>query len=212
MIKPEAADLQKYLASDSVVDWTSPQVSAKASELTGRLQSDVAKAQCLFEWVRDEIPHSADIDNDVVTCAASEVLRAGTGICFAKSHLLAALLRATGIPAGFCYQVLTRNPPLLGRVLHGFNGVFLPSIGQWVRVDARGNTGQINAQFGIEEERLAFLVNASKGEFTYDGIFACPAPEVVRVLRQFASRTEMWPHLPQRLEDEGVQQSAAGDA
>ena len=30
---------------------------------------------------------SADINEDVLTCSASEVLKAGHGICFAKSHL-----------------------------------------------------------------------------------------------------------------------------
>lgn len=199
MIEPETTDLQSYLASDPVVDWSSPSVSAKAAEITRGLQSEVAKAQRLYGWVRDEIPHSKDINSDVVTCSASEVLRAGTGICFAKSHLLAALLRPTGIPAGFCYQVLTRDAPLDGYVLHGLNGVFLPSFGRWVRLDARGNTGQVNAQFGMETDQLAFPADASKGEFTYASVFACPAPEVVRVLRQFRSRMEMWPHLPQRL-------------
>lgn len=31
----------------------------------------------------------------------------GSGICYAKSHLLAALLRANKIPAGFCYPRLS---------------------------------------------------------------------------------------------------------
>ncbi|WP_338430147.1 transglutaminase domain-containing protein [Synechococcus elongatus] len=30
-----------------------------------------------------------------------------TGYCYAKSHLLVALLRACSIPAGFCYQRLS---------------------------------------------------------------------------------------------------------
>ncbi len=35
--------------------------------------------------------------------------QAGTGICLPKCHLLAGLLRAQDIPAGFRYQVLTRD-------------------------------------------------------------------------------------------------------
>jgi len=54
-------------------------------------------------------PSHPRCQRDVVTCSASEVLREGTGICFAKSHLLAALLRAVGIPAGLCYQVYQRS-------------------------------------------------------------------------------------------------------
>lgn len=48
------------------------------------------------------------------------------GICFAKSHLLAALLRCKSIPAGFCYQKLIlddETAPVLiyheKEVLHG---------------------------------------------------------------------------------------------
>lgn len=43
---------------------------------------------------------------ETVTWRASDVLRRGTGLCFAKAHLLAALLRAVGVPCGLCYQVL----------------------------------------------------------------------------------------------------------
>lgn len=60
-----------------------------------------------IDFVRDQIRHSADYRPNPVTCKASEVLRHGTGYCYAKSHLLAALLRANGVPAGLCYQRLS---------------------------------------------------------------------------------------------------------
>ena len=91
---PEADDVSEYLVSDAIIDWESPAVREKALELTGSLSDEVAKARCLYEWVRDNISHTADAGLDIVTCRASEVLHHGTGICFAKSHLLAALLRA----------------------------------------------------------------------------------------------------------------------
>jgi transglutaminase-like putative cysteine protease len=71
-----------------------------------------------------------------VTCSASQVLLHGTGFCYAKGHLLAALLRANAIPVGSCYQRLRidgTGPPFC---LHGFNSVHLPAIG-WYRIDAR---------------------------------------------------------------------------
>ena len=79
-----------------------------------------------YEYVRDMISHSADISADTVTCSASEVLKAGHGICFAKSHLLAAILRSKSVPAGFCYQKLIlddETAPVL--IYHGLNGVYL---------------------------------------------------------------------------------------
>lgn len=46
------------------------------------------------------IKHSWDVQDKRVTKTAAEVLEQGVGICWAKSNLLAALLRANGIPAG----------------------------------------------------------------------------------------------------------------
>ena len=188
--------LQDYLAATDVIDWQHPAVRDASSDIVAGQCDEVEKARCLFEWVRDHIPHSADIDADVVTCTASEVLRHGTGICYAKSHLLAALLRAQHIPAGFCYQVLRRDAASERMVLHGLNGVYLPSLGRWIRVDPRGNVGDIDAQFSLTEERLAFPVEAQHGEYTYAEIFAAPAAIVLEVLRGFRNRTVMWPHLP----------------
>lgn len=165
-MKPESQDLKDYLVSDAIVDWESPEVQRRAVDLTGSLTDEVEKARRLYEWVRDAIPHSNDAGLQVLTCTASEVLRHGTGICFAKSHLLAALLRAVGIAAGFCYQVLRLNPPVNNElVMHGFNGVYLASLGRWIRVDARGNTGSIDARFSVDRERLAFDMDPAAGEF-----------------------------------------------
>lgn len=186
-------NLSEYLAVTPVIDWNVAIVANKAKELTANLQDDVTKAQHLFEWVRDNIPHSKDIDADVVTCSASEVLEVGTGICFAKSHLLAAMLRAVGIPTGFCYQVCVSDD---SKTLHGLNGIYLASINRWIRVDPRGNTGEIDAQFDLKVERLAFPPNAALGEFVYEEIWANPVPEVIAVLTKFKSRRQMWKYLP----------------
>ncbi len=199
-MNPESDDMNEYLVSDAVVDWRSPEVQQKALELTQSLSDEVSKARCLYEWVRDSIFHSDDAGLDVVTCTASEVLLHGTGICFAKSHLLAALLRAVNIPAGFCYQVLRLDPPVDDEpILHGFNGIYLASLGRWIRVDARGNTGGINAQFSINKEQLAFATDPQADEFIYDTIFAAPVGSVVDRLRMYDNRSELWQDLPQSL-------------
>jgi len=197
---PESDDLNDYLVSDAVVDWKTPEVHRKALELTQAFSGEIDKARCLYEWVRDAIPHSNDAGLDIVTCTASEVLHHGTGICFAKSHLLAALLRAVAIPAGFCYQVLRLDPPTDNEpVLHGFNGIYLASLKKWIRVDARGNTGGINAQFSIDEEQLAFAMDPLADEFIYEAIFAAPVSSVVNRLKMYKTRTELWQDLPQSL-------------
>jgi transglutaminase-like putative cysteine protease len=197
---PESDDLSEYLVSDAIVDWQTPAVRQKALELTQSLSDEVDKACCLFEWVRDNIPHSNDAGLDIVTCTASEVLHHGTGICFAKSHLLAALLRAVLIPAGFCYQVLRLDPPVDNEpVLHGFNAIYLTTLDKWIRVDARGNTNGINAQFRIEKEQLAFAMDPLADEFIYETIFAAPVNSVVNRLKMYKTISELWLDLPQSL-------------
>jgi transglutaminase-like putative cysteine protease len=197
---PESDDLSEYLVSDAIVDWQTSAVREKALELTLPLADEVAKARCLYEWVRDTISHSDDAGIETVTCTASEVLQHGTGICFAKSHLLAALLRAVNIPAGFCYQVLRLDPPVDNEpVLHGFNAIYLATLDKWIRVDARGNTNGINAQFSIKKEQLAFAMDPLADEFIYETIFAAPVSGVVSRLKMYKSRSELWLDLPQSL-------------
>lgn len=190
------APLERYLQATATIDADHPAIVERAQEITAGLRGDVEQAQALFVWVRDTIPHSHDIKAQVVTCSASQVLKAGTGICFAKSHLLAALLRASGIPAGLCYQVFRRDPPQEGFGLHGLNALYLRSLDRWLRVDPRGNTGKIDAQFGLETEQLAFPVRTDLGEFVYEAIYADSALEVVDVLSSYDHFDEMWENLP----------------
>ncbi|MDR4496075.1 MAG: transglutaminase-like domain-containing protein [Nitrospirales bacterium] len=198
-LTPDSDDIAAFLQSTDVIDWKHVEVRRKSDSLTMGASTINEKVRALFEWVRDEIPHSKDADLDVVTCRASEVLKAGTGICYAKSHLFAALLRAQRIPAGFCYQVLRHDPPLNGIVLHGISGVYMRENKEWLLLDPRGNTNGCNAQFGIQDDGLAFQTDDNFGEFTYPTVYHCPAPVVVNILQAYKSREEMWPHLPSSL-------------
>jgi transglutaminase-like putative cysteine protease len=201
-MKLQSPHLADYLKSTPIIDWQTPTLIAQTEALTSHLTDETAKARTLFEWVRDTIPHSSDLGTDVVTCTASDVLQQQTGLCYAKSHLLAAMLRCTGIPAGFCYQVFRRDPPYHGLALHGLNGLYLPSLGRWIRVDPRGNTGTIDAQFSLTEEHLAFPIEPHRGEFIYETIYTDPAPAVVAVLRAFTSLHALWPYLPELFTEE----------
>ena len=144
--------MEAFLRATEIIDWQQPLVQAQARSLAAATSLETAR-RC-FEWVRDEIRHSHDYALNPVTCRASEVLEAGTGYCYAKSHLLAALLRANGIPAGLCYQRLIAYEE--GQYsLHGLNAAYLPEFG-WYRLDARGNKPGVDAQFVPPVERLAF--------------------------------------------------------
>ena len=58
----------------------------------------------IYLFVRDEISHSWDVQDKRVTISASDVLREGVGICWAKANLFAALLRVNGVPAEFSIE------------------------------------------------------------------------------------------------------------
>ncbi len=186
--------MNEYLQSTAVIDWQHPEVVNHARSLASGCEGPAEIIRRCFAWVRDEIKHSHDHGLQPVTCSASEVLRVGSGICFAKSHLLAALLRANGIPTALCYQRLRCDDEGTAFSLHGLNAVHLPEYG-WYRIDARGNRADVNAQFTPPIERLAFQVSAS-GEAEIPGFFADPLPEIVAALTSHSSMDELWKHLP----------------
>ena len=156
-------------------------------------ETSMAIAKVCFEWVRDEIYHSSDYQMNPITCRASDVLKYKTGFCFAKSHLLAALLRANQIPAGFCYQRLSIDDKGAPYSLHGFNAIHLPEIG-WYRVDARGNKEGINAQFTPPQERLAYNTQFPE-EADFQTILAEPLEIVVEALQAHNTRYDILRNL-----------------
>src|SRR5687767_988066 len=116
-----ASSMDAYLRSTEIIDWQHPDVVAQARMLSDATSDVLTVAKRCFEWVRDEVRHSRDYGLRPVTCTASEVLKERSGYCYAKSHLLAALLRANGISAGLCYQRLSRDDNGAPYVLHGLN-------------------------------------------------------------------------------------------
>ena len=200
MMKAFSEDINEYLKCDEVIDFYYNDVSKLADQLYSESESETEFVKMAYEYVRDMISHSADISADTVTCSASEVLKAGHGICFAKSHLLAAILRSKSVPAGFCYQKLIlddETAPLL--IYHGLNGVYLREYGKWIRLDARGNKPGVNAQFSIDSEMLAFPIRPEKGEVDVPVIYADPDTEIVKTLQSYGLRSELWDNLPMKL-------------
>ena len=200
MIVPYTNDIEKYLEYSNIIDYTTKSIADLAESLFTKSNDTMDYIKNAYEYVRDRISHSADAGEDVITCSASEVLAAGHGICFAKSHLLAALLRKKGIPCGFCYQKLIlddETAPVL--IYHGLNGVYLEEYKKWIRLDARGNKEGVNAQFSVDTEQLAFSVRPDKGEEDDFVVYPEPDVEIVRALRVNRTRTELWENLPTKL-------------
>lgn len=186
--------MHQYLESTEYIDWKSPEVMAKARSLADGAESLELIAEKCFVFVRDQIKHSWDYECDPVTCKASDVLRYGTGYCYAKSHLLAALLRANGIPAGLCYQRLTISDDKPPFCLHGLNAVYLERHG-WYRIDARGNKTSVAAEFSPPTEHLAFPI-VSDGETDLPEIWAEPIVPVLDVLLTKKTYRQVADNLP----------------
>lgn len=189
-------DLSGFLGSTGVIDHEHPAVRTLARRLAGGTTGYTEIAEQCFLFVRDEIRHSGDFRHNPVTLKASEVLEHRTGFCYAKSHLLAALLRANGIPAGLCYQRLAFSTISQPFALHGLNAVFLPEYG-WYRIDARGNKPGIDTCFAPPVEHLAY-VPEGPGERDLPGIFAEPFLEVVEALTRCRDYREILKNPPDR--------------
>ncbi len=61
-MKLESTNMEDYLVSDMIVDWKTPTVHRKALELTRSTSHEVDKARLLYEWVRDNILHSVQVE------------------------------------------------------------------------------------------------------------------------------------------------------
>ncbi|MBM7442914.1 transglutaminase family protein [Streptomyces sp. HB132] len=193
-----APDISSYLADDEVIDHRHPLVREASERLGAETVDAYAYASAAYEFVRDTIPHSMDSGDPRVTWRASDVLAARTGICFAKSHALTALLRAAGIHAGLCYQRLTGSDDAR-LIVHGLVAVRLPGWGRWVRQDPRGNTGGVDARFSASEERLAWVTRSQFNEMDYPVVYDVPHPAVLHALRSSGSRDELSLKLPTAL-------------
>lgn len=197
----ESDRLEDYLLELKEVNYSHPLIQAKAEQLFNPSQTDIEKAKIAYEFVRDKISHSWDIQSTRITCNAADVLTYNEGICYAKSNLLAALLRSQGIPTGFCYQrLMLFDKPEKGYCIHALNAVFMQSMDKWVRLDARGNKTGIHAQFSLSEEMLAFSIQEELGEKDYPLIYAKPHPKTIAVLEEQHDAKEMYTrHLPESL-------------
>ena len=199
---PQSTHLEDYLCELDVVDYSHPSVQEALAQVAASFDSpETERVRRAYVFVRDHIHHSADIQSPQVTCSASEVLAYGVGLCYAKSHLLAALLRAQGIPTGFCYQHLTLGEtPEQGYALHGLNAVYFAAEDRWIRLDARGNKPGVLAEFSTSEERLAYVVQPALGEIDYPTIYTQPHHIVIKALREHDNCLDLCArHLPDRL-------------
>jgi len=186
--------MTNFLKETNIIDYSNPEIQKLAISLSINSKTDTKIAKNCFEYVRDNIRHSGDHKDNITTCKASEVLKHKTGWCYAKSHLLAALLRANNIPTGFCYQRLSCSEYKKDiYCLHGLNAIYLKDYG-WYKVDARGNKDGVDAQFNPPIEKLAFI--PEKNEFDLPKIYEEPLEVVINSLQKYKTYEDMINNFP----------------
>lgn len=182
--------MSPFLRATMIVNWDHPEVLALASYLAKQGDQPQALIARTFEWVRDQIEHSWEYQKDTVPLKASDVLVNKHGCCFAKSHLLAALLRANGVSTGFAYQRVDNEWGPSAFRLHGFNSVYLPHAG-WYDLDARGSKQGMKTQFAPPKISLTHP-DADRVR----GIWPNPLSCVVDTLVNAAHVRELYQSLP----------------
>jgi transglutaminase-like putative cysteine protease len=197
MPSAESTDLGRYLEDTITIDWQTPEVMAKAKELLDGAVDGRDRVERLFRFVRDEIAHSQDIETEAKTCRASEVLKHRTGLCYAKGHLLAGLLRIAGFPTGFCYMRLADEERKGRFSLHGFNAVYWQETEDWIYLDARGNRSGLETEcrFGTPWS-LAYLPDPEKGESFLPYIYRRPPKRIIDLLERAPSLEAVCRNLP----------------
>lgn len=197
------ASLAPFLAASEAIDRDHPAVQRLAGQVRQPRVLDTIRVA--YETVRDRFPHSMDIQAPGVSVSASDVLRHGHGICFAKSHLLAAVLRACGVPTGLAYQKLAGGERTF---LHALNVVWLADHGRWIRLDARGNKPGVEARFSVDVEYLAYPVQVDLGERDFAEIHSQPLPSGLAALRSSRTLEELTLCLPADMNGADREQAA----
>ncbi len=179
-IKQVVENFDKFLAETDLINFSEASIQAVIQQIKSSAknsQDEVELAELAYNFVRDEINHAMDDDKYLAQkphLKASEALAAKVEFCFGKSNLLCAILRGLNIPCGFSDQLLMFDEDVSDRkIIHTVNAVYLKSLKKWIRLDARGNKPKdVNAEFSVNGEKLAYEARAQFSEINNLGIYA----------------------------------------
>ncbi len=200
-ILAERSGLDRYLEDTGVVDWQTPVVYDKARKLLGPGASTEDRIRAAYEFVRDDIQDclAEGHASEAVPCTASQVLREGAGLSYARCHLLAALLRAQGIPTGFGYQRLVDPGCPSGYALHGWAAAWLADEERWLPLDPAGRSEGGALAFRLDPPHFAHRPDPEAGEMHFPTLYARPARTVVDLLEKAETLARIRPYLPNAL-------------
>ncbi len=168
------------------------------------------KAQALFAMVRDQYRY--DFTPKLVSrdsWRASQTLERGKGFCQQKAVLLAALLRAAGVPSAICFQHIrdhklldTRFAAVLPDGIIAFHGLAAVWSGtQWLRLDPSLDKGLVE----IRRYRLTEFDGTHEALLNPNDLDGHPHFDFLAHLGPFAD-------FPRVITDVGVEIRAVWDA
>jgi len=138
-------DLSKFLKPTKLIDSNHSIIIEKAIELTKECKTEEEKAKVLFKYVRDTYDR-----NNYDSYKASDVLQGKGNLCYQRATLLAALCRASGIPACLSLQKVTMIRGKEESVFaHAVTGMYLN--GEWHLYETTGNKEKWIALTGQKE-------------------------------------------------------------
>jgi len=133
------SSLQKYLVATSNAQSTSSTIKNLAASIISGKTTTYAKAQAIFNWVRDNVSYSFYYNTQK---GALGTYSSRSGNCCDMAHLVVALARAAGIPARYQHGTCTFSSGTYGHVW-----AQLYVNGKWYYADAvstRNTFGTIN--------------------------------------------------------------------
>jgi hypothetical protein len=149
----QSKDLMAYLKPETGIESDHPAIIAAARAITGDGKGPLQKARGILEWVYGSIEKIPVLS----VPSALEVLEKKVGDCNEHAFLVAALLRAAGLPARVCAGLVYKEDAFY---YHAWNEVYL---GSWITMDAVSNQmpadpthiklyhGPLEGQFSIIE-------------------------------------------------------------
>jgi transglutaminase-like putative cysteine protease len=123
---PAAADLDRYRGPSPFVESDDPGIVARARAITGPAATPRDKVRRVLDWVAAHVEREPSL----TIPSARDVLRTRRGDCNEHAVLVAALVRAAGVPARVVAGIAYAGD---GFYYHAWNEVWLDG---WVSVDA----------------------------------------------------------------------------
>ena len=130
-------DLTPYLKATKNCQVNNAQIQALAAKLTDGLTSPSAKAEAIYNYVRDSISYSFYYDTKY---GAVGTLNSKTGNCVDQAHLVIALFRAANLPARYVHGTCTFSSGTYG---HVWAQVLLGDI--WTVADPTSNRNSLGS-------------------------------------------------------------------